>query len=381
MVSDILFLLLFRHHIVTSRRTVNRIIKRLGIRMRQNQHPLETTLRAIQHLHACGYSEAGYRTIWRILNVTLGLRVSQRTVQTILQVVDPEGVRRRTAHRLRRRAYHGFGPNGVIHIDGYDKLKPFGIAIHGAICGYSRKILWLHACPSNKDPKRVAFYFINYLREMQCVPRLIRTDAGTENVEIHAIQIALRLGHRDNMSGYRSVSIGRSTANQWIEMLWSILRRTVTQFWRNVFLSLVHDNILNNTDPINLECIRLCFLPVVQRHLDTFKDTWNHHRMRSNRRIDMMSAIPDNLYNMPLRYGTIDYAFPLPCTIDELNGIQDTRAEPMPFRGCSEEFLFLIEQLVGINRGDLDVIETPEQAKTMYEALLALINAYDVDNI
>ena len=27
------------------------------------------------------------------------------------------------------------------HIDGYDKLKPFDFAIHGAIDGYSRKIL------------------------------------------------------------------------------------------------------------------------------------------------------------------------------------------------------------------------------------------------
>ena len=49
--------------------------------------------------------------------------------------------------------------------------------------------------------------------------------------------------------------------------------------------------------------------------------------------------------------------------------------------GCSEEFLFLIEQLEGINKDDLDVIETPEQAKNMYEALLPLISAYDVDNI
>ena len=49
---------------------------------------------------------------------------------------------------------------------------------------------------------------------MQGVLTLIRTHAGTENVEIHAIQVALRLGHRDSMSGYRSVSFGRSTSNQ-----------------------------------------------------------------------------------------------------------------------------------------------------------------------
>lgn len=87
----------------------------------------------------------------------------------------------------------------------------------------------------------------------------IRTDAGNENVEIHAIRITLRLGHQDNMPGYRSVSIGRSTANQRIEMLWSILRRYFTQFWCNIFHDLVQNNLLNNTDPIHLECVRLCF--------------------------------------------------------------------------------------------------------------------------
>ena len=186
----------------------------------QNQHPLVIILRAIQHLHACGYSEVRYRTIWCILNVTLGLRFSQRTVQTILQVVGT-GVRRRTAHRLRRRVYHRVGPKGVIHIDGYDILKLFGFEIPGAICGYSSKILRLHGCLSNKDPKRVAFYFVNYLRKMQCVLTLIRTDAGTKNLEIHAIQVTLRLGHRDSMSGYKSVFIGRSTSSQRIEIITS----------------------------------------------------------------------------------------------------------------------------------------------------------------
>ena len=220
--------------------------------MRGNQLSFRLLTRAILHLHEHGHSEAGYKTIWRVLNVTYGLRVTQRAVRTILQVADPEGVRRRTAHRFRCRAYHGHGQNGVVHIDGYDKLKPFGIVIHGAICGYSRKILWLQACPSNNDPRWVAHYFIDYLRYINGVPRLIRTDAGTENVEVQAIQIAPRLGHNDDMSGFRSVGIGRSMANQWIEMLWAISRRTMTQYRRNMFISLINDNLLHNTDPIHL---------------------------------------------------------------------------------------------------------------------------------
>ena len=80
---------------------------------------------------------------------------------------------------------------------------------------------------------------------------------------------------------------------------------------------------------------------------------------------------------MPFLRGTVYYAYPLPCTIDELNEIQNARTEAMPFRGCSEEFLTIIEQLAGTKRFALDDIDTPETAKIMYEALLELINMYD----
>ena len=60
-----------------------------------------------------------------------------------------------------------------------DKLKPYGIAIHGCIDGlvwnsyvqlfnnfqnsYSRKIMWLNAASSNNDPRVIGSYF------MECV--------------------------------------------------------------------------------------------------------------------------------------------------------------------------------------------------------------------
>lgn len=50
--------------------------------------------------------------------------------------MDPEGVQARLGHRLSRREYFNKGPNFLIHIDGYDKIKKYGFGIHGAICGY-----------------------------------------------------------------------------------------------------------------------------------------------------------------------------------------------------------------------------------------------------
>lgn len=52
-----------------------------------------------------------------------------------MKIMDPEGVELRSRHRLQRRVYVSQGPNFVIHIDGYDKLKPYGFPIHGAIDG------------------------------------------------------------------------------------------------------------------------------------------------------------------------------------------------------------------------------------------------------
>jgi len=56
------------------------------------------------------------------------------TVMHLLREMDPEGVDARQARRLRRRVYKSKGPNYLVHIDGYDKLKPYGFAIHGAHC-------------------------------------------------------------------------------------------------------------------------------------------------------------------------------------------------------------------------------------------------------
>ena len=69
-----------------------------------------------------------------------------------LRIIDPEGVECRKRRRLKRRRYITPGPNFLWHVDGWDKLAHFGIFFHGAVDGFSRRILWLEANSTNKNP-------------------------------------------------------------------------------------------------------------------------------------------------------------------------------------------------------------------------------------
>ena len=60
-------------------------------------------------------------------------------------IIDHEGARlilkeQRARHSLNRRTCNSSDPNQTWHVDRYNKLKPFGFAIHGAIDGYSQAI-------------------------------------------------------------------------------------------------------------------------------------------------------------------------------------------------------------------------------------------------
>ena len=140
-----------------------------------------------------------------------GLAADKETVRLILKSLDPVGVDKRKSRKLTRREYHSFGPNHTWHIDGYDKLNPFGIAIHGAIDGYSRRILWLKLSPSN-NPKDIANYYLCCIKELKLIPHFVRGDHGTENIIVYGMQRFLRRNHTDSQSKDKSFIYGHSTA-------------------------------------------------------------------------------------------------------------------------------------------------------------------------
>ena len=106
--------------------------------------------------------------------------------------MDPEGRESRRRHRLRRRFYSNPGLNYAWHIDGHNKLKSFDFAIHGAIDGYSRKVLWLKVLRSNNSPSVIGSIYLDCVKGMEGCPIKLITGLGTKNVSAAAMQTFFR---------------------------------------------------------------------------------------------------------------------------------------------------------------------------------------------
>lgn len=220
----ILDFLATKHNIFLSLSTLKRRLRNAGLTRRTEYTPIDTVNAAITHELTGAGQLLGYRALWQTLRQKYFLTVKRDDVMHTIRRLDPSGVQLRHRHRFVRRGYITAGPNQVWHVDGYDKLKPFGVAISGCIDGFSRKVMWLSSGSSNNDPRIIASYY------MQCVsnfglPSCLRTDCGTENGTMVAIHCALRAQHTDDFAGALSHMYGNSTANQRIESWWSFFRR------------------------------------------------------------------------------------------------------------------------------------------------------------
>ena len=141
---EILHVLAVCHRISISLRTLQRKLKCLGL-CRQQPSDFYDAVCYIQEDVARSGGLCGYRWMYAKCKEN-NVPVTRDVVAVIMQLVDPQGVQWRQRRRLRRRQYIAKGPNFLWHVEGNDKLKPFGVAIHGCIDGYSRQIIWLQAC-------------------------------------------------------------------------------------------------------------------------------------------------------------------------------------------------------------------------------------------
>ena len=252
--AEIGMCLQLHHRVISSERTVKRRLSDLGLFRRKNYSDdfniaffIEKQLEGSGRMH-------GYK--WMHLKcLQNGLTVTQETVRVLLSVLDPVGVELRKRQRLRRRSYYTEGPNMIWHLDGYDKLKPYGVAIHGCIDGFSRHVIWLHAYTTNNDPRVIGNYYIEAVKQCGGYPIKVRADMGTENVIVEQMHIFLR-------EQQDSFLYGKSVHNQRIEAWWAILRRQTIQFWMNLFEGLKEEAFTGSF--LDKALVQFCFLHLIQ---------------------------------------------------------------------------------------------------------------------
>lgn len=260
--SEILYSLAKNHNIVISSRTLKRKLADLKLFRKKHFSDILDVACAVEELLEEHSKLHGYRLLHLELQ-RKGFVVARQTVRDLLAILDPEGVDLRKRKRLRRRVYANAGANFLWHIDGNDKLNPYGIAVHACIDGFSRYIVWLEAWSTNKDAKLVANYYWSAVSQRQGCPSRVRADKGTENVVIEDMQKFLRRNHDDEFSGNKSFIYGTSQHNQRVEAWWSFFRKSTIQFYMDLFLGLKHsDEFDGGFLDKNLICF--CFMDLIQ---------------------------------------------------------------------------------------------------------------------
>lgn len=369
--SEILAFLSSFHGIQLSLRQLKRILRTKRLRRRKDHASVEIVSDTIQQeLEGTG-SCLGYRQMHQKLRIEHGIVAQRETVRIILKHLDPEGVQQRSRRRLRRREYYARGPNFIWHVDGYDKLKPYGICIHGAIDGFSRRIMWLEAGPSNNDPKITAKYYIDCARHVGGVPKIIRSDRGTENIYIAAIQRFVRMNCADVINGQQSFLYGKSVSNQRIEAWWSFLRKSYSSWWMNYFKDMRDTGVFDDSDTLQTECLRFCFMHLIQKELNDVAKRWNVHRIRPSNNRESPPGKPDVLYHFPEQLGTRNYLFNV--DVDDLDIAEESYAKERPAMRCDDNFAELANMVMEDH--NYNTPNNEREARSLYINLLHHINA------
>nr|XP_022287685.1 uncharacterized protein LOC111100282 isoform X2 [Crassostrea virginica] len=270
----------------------------MGLRRRHTEVDLDAVFTTAQMEIQNGCS--GAENLRRTLKMKYHMNITRSISREIVKFLDAEGVKRRKQRRLRRRQYFSKGPNFVWHLDGYDKLKPYGISIHGCIDGFSRRVIWLEADVTNKRPEVIAEYYLDAIQNLNGIPQKIRADPGTENGIIATFHAFMK---RDN----NAVTLGSSTSNQRIERFWGLLRQMKADFWIHHFKGLMFDDLLRPGDPLHILCVQYVYLPMLKRDIKDVMDHWNNHSIRKQNLGDTIHGIPETLFRNPEIVGSSDY--------------------------------------------------------------------------
>ena len=145
--------------------------------------------------------------------------------------------------------------------------------IHGAIDGYSRRIVYLQ-CSDNNRAYTVLKLFEEAV-EKNGLPSRVRSDMGVENVDVARFTLHNRGVNRKTML------VGSSAHNQCIKRLSLDVKRLVICRFKSIFYSVEENDLLDPFNNLHLYVLHLIFLPFTNNALRELLEDWNNHPLSS----------------------------------------------------------------------------------------------------
>ena len=199
--------------------------------------------------------------------------VPRHRVRECLRSLDPVGRAMRRRFTIQRRLYNVAAPNHLWHIDSNHKLIQWKFVVHGCIDGNSRTIIYLK-CRTNNLAATALEFFIEGTEKFG-IPLRVRTDCGVENVDIARFMITTR------GTGRGSFITGTSVHNQRIERLWREVNRVLGALYKDLFIFMENNNVLDVDNEIHLLALEIVYLPRINASLNEFEQQWNYHGVRT----------------------------------------------------------------------------------------------------
>ena len=168
-----------------------------------------------------------------------------------------------------------------------------------------------------------------------------------------------------------SFRFGSSTTNQRIESSWSQFRKTKSTWWINYFKDMIAQNIFNPSIVYHVDCLRFCFITLLQNDLDEMKTLWNNHYIRCQTNSECPSGRPNVIH-----YTSAQLGVPNGAKSVDVNDIviAESFCKEDPLFGCSSVFTSFAIDI--INENNLEMPRNIIEPRRLYELLLSKINGF-----
>ncbi|XP_074632936.1 uncharacterized protein LOC141891824 isoform X2 [Acropora palmata] len=291
--------------------TLKRRLQEFDVKYYRKENPMDVFEAVLCELDSAR-KNIGIRTMQMRLRIHHNLLITRDDVHHVMTILDYPAMQMRKKGVLKRRVFYSKGSNWVWSVDGNDKLKNFGLYIHGAMDTFSRRLLWLHIYTSNKDPRVIAHYYFKFIKEEKVFPCCTRSDHGAEVSILAQCQIFLRRNHEDENALNEAHRRGPSQLNQ----------------------ELQEEGLFDQCKIIDRWCLCYTYLPLLEQELQELKQGYNSHKIRKQRGKLRPDGIPDDMYFFPERFGGEEQGFE-PCDedlleIDRQHNLDVSLPSPVP---------------------------------------------------